>query len=95
MRKVQAEGWFTYRGQAFRVSKALRGFPIALRQSDLSDSLREVLFCHQLVASIDLDNPQLTTHDLNSKCVTYVLARSVTYLPSPTPEREGEPDCWE
>ncbi len=55
MRKVQAEGWFSYHGHAFRVSKALRGLPIALRQSELGDSLREVLFCHQLVTTIDLD----------------------------------------
>jgi transposase InsO family protein len=59
VRKVQAEGWFSYRGKAFRVSKALRGFPIALRQSELGDSLREVLFCHQLFNTIDLDCPQL------------------------------------
>jgi transposase InsO family protein len=57
VRKVQAEGWFTYRGRDFRVSKALRGFPVALRQVDLSDSRREVLFCHQVVAFIDLNNP--------------------------------------
>jgi hypothetical protein len=59
VRKVQAEGWFSYRGRLFRVSKALRGYPIALRQSELGDSLREVLFCHQLITSIDLDHPQL------------------------------------
>jgi hypothetical protein len=58
VRKVQAEGWFSYRGKTFRVSKALRGFPIALRQSELGDSLREVLFCHQLLNTIDLDRPQ-------------------------------------
>src|SRR5260370_931080 len=34
VRKVQAEGWFSYRGKAFRVSNALRGYPIALRQSE-------------------------------------------------------------
>ena len=57
VRKVQAEGWFSYRGKTFRVSKALRGFPIALRQSDPNDSIREVLFCHQLLATIDLNHP--------------------------------------
>jgi transposase InsO family protein len=59
VRKVQAEGWFSYRGRRFRVSKALRGLPVALRQSDQRDSLREVLFCHQPVALIDLDHPQI------------------------------------
>lgn len=59
VRKVQAEGWFSYRGRLFRVSKALRGWPVALRHSELGDSLREVLFCHQLIATIDLNHPQL------------------------------------
>lgn len=57
LRKVQTEGHFTYRGKLFHVSKALRGFPVALRQADASDSRREVLFCHQVVAVIDLDQP--------------------------------------
>src|ERR1700720_4652105 len=59
VRKVQAEGWFSYRGKAFRVSKVLRGYPIALRQSDTGDSLRDVLFCHQLLITIDLNHPLL------------------------------------
>jgi len=59
VRKVQAEGWFSYRGRQFRVTKALRGLPVALRQSDQHDSQREVLFCHQLVALIDLNHPNL------------------------------------
>ncbi len=58
VRKVQAEGWFSYRGRDFRVSKALRGFPVALRPCDAGDSLREVLFCQQQVALIDLNHPQ-------------------------------------
>src|SRR5579863_4914524 len=57
VRKVQAEGWFSYRGRDFRVSKALRGFPVALRQADRSDSRREIRFCHQVVAFIDLNHP--------------------------------------
>ncbi len=44
-------------GRLFRVSKALRGWPVALRQSELGDSLREVLFCHQTITTIDLDPP--------------------------------------
>jgi transposase InsO family protein len=59
VRKVQAQGWFSYRGRMFRVSKALRGYPIALRQSDAADSMREVLFCHQLLTTIDLNHSQL------------------------------------
>jgi len=59
VRRVQAEGWFSYHGRLFRISKALRGLPIALRHSELGDSLREVLFCHQPVALIDLNHSQL------------------------------------
>ena len=55
VRKVQAEGWFSYRGRDFRVSKALRGLPIALRPVPACDSQREVLFCHQLLTLIDLN----------------------------------------
>jgi transposase InsO family protein len=57
VRKVQAEGWFSYREGNFHVSKALRGLPVALRQSDACDAHREVLFCHQPVALIDLNHP--------------------------------------
>jgi hypothetical protein len=57
VRKVQDNSWFTYRGRDFRITKALRGFPIALRQAELSDSRREVLFCHQVVTLIDLNQP--------------------------------------
>lgn len=59
VRRVQAEGWFSYHGRLFRVSKALRGWPVALRQSELGHSLREVLFCHQTITTIDLDPPPL------------------------------------
>ena len=55
VRKVQAEGWFSYRGRGFRVSKALRGLPIALRPLPACDWQRELLFCHQLVGLIDLN----------------------------------------
>jgi len=57
VRKVQAEGWFSYRGRDYRVCKALRGLPVALRQAQTADSRREVIFCHQVVATIDLAHP--------------------------------------
>jgi transposase InsO family protein len=60
LRKVQAEGWVSYRGYAFRVCKALRGLPVALRPVEETDSQREVLFCHQVIARIDLNQTQGT-----------------------------------
>lgn len=59
VRKVQAEGWFSFHGKEFRVSKALRGQPIGLRPAS-ADGRFEVLFCHQLITHIDLAHPDET-----------------------------------
>lgn len=55
VRKVQDQGWFSYRGKLFHLSKAFRGLPVALRPLDSSDSQREVLFCNQVIALVDLN----------------------------------------
>ena len=55
VRTVRAGGWVSYRRHAFRVCKALHGLPIALRPVAEADSQREVLFCHQVIARIDLN----------------------------------------
>jgi transposase InsO family protein len=54
VRMVQAEGWFSFRGHDFRVSKALRGYPIALRVADAQERHWQVFFCHQQITKIDL-----------------------------------------
>jgi len=56
VRKVQAKGELSYRGQIFRISKALRGYPVALRPTQ-HDGILSVHFCHSQVAEIDLRNP--------------------------------------
>ena len=56
VRKVQSNGWFSYRGHEFRVTEALRGLPIALRPVVEADTQREVLFCNQVIARIDLNH---------------------------------------
>jgi transposase InsO family protein len=58
VRMVQAEGWFSFRGRNFRVSKALRGHPIGLRVADAQERCWVVFFCHQPIARIDLAAPQ-------------------------------------
>jgi transposase InsO family protein len=60
VRKVQAEGWVSYRGHAFRVCKGLRGLPIALRPLPDDDAQREVLFCHQVIARLNLNQAHVT-----------------------------------
>jgi transposase InsO family protein len=53
VRKVQAEGNFSFKGKIFRVSKALRGYPIALRPTKI-DGTYSVVFCNQIVKEISL-----------------------------------------
>jgi hypothetical protein len=58
VRKIQAEGWFSFRGRAFRLSKALHGYPVGLRTCDAAERRFEVFFCHQSIAEIDLAHPR-------------------------------------
>jgi hypothetical protein len=43
-----------YRAHEFRLSSALRGQPVGLRPRPDADGQREVLYCHQVIARIDL-----------------------------------------
>jgi len=56
VRKVQAKGELFYRGQVYRIPKALRGYPVALRPTG-QDGILTVCFCQTQVAEIDLRNP--------------------------------------
>lgn len=58
LRKVDSEGRLRYGGHHFRVSKALRGLPVALRPIADDDGQHEMLFCHQVIARIDLKHPE-------------------------------------
>jgi transposase InsO family protein len=53
VRKVQAEGEISFKGKKFRVSKALRGYPIALRPTNV-DGKYSVVFCNQTLKEISL-----------------------------------------
>src|SRR3989338_4604768 len=57
VRKVQAEGLISYQGRAFRLSKAFRALPVALRPTS-EDGILDVFYCHQKVARIDLHQPE-------------------------------------
>lgn len=60
VRRVQAEGWLTFRGRYFRVSKAFRGEAVALRPT-LTDGVWEVFFGPHRIAQIDVR--AATDHD--------------------------------
>lgn len=56
VRKVQDHGALYFRGRVFRTSKALRGYPVALRPTT-TDGQFDVFFCHHKVAQIDFRHP--------------------------------------
>lgn len=58
VRRVQSNGWLSYRGRMLRVSKAFRGYPVALRPNPEHDGLLEVFFCRQRIAQLDLRCPE-------------------------------------
>ena len=56
VRKVQAKGELFYCGHVYRIPKALRGYPVALRPTG-HDGILSVCFYHTQVDTIDLRNP--------------------------------------
>lgn len=57
VRKVQDHGRVSFQGHCFRISKALHGYPVALRPTTESAQW-QVFFCTQCVATIDLRDPR-------------------------------------
>jgi len=57
VRKVADKGWISYRGRAFKLPKAFKGYPVALRPTPRDGEL-EVLFCSHVIARIDLRAPR-------------------------------------
>lgn len=57
IRKVDANGCVAFRGAAYRISRALRGNPVALRPDPEHEGVYAVYFCHQQVRVIDLNAP--------------------------------------
>jgi transposase InsO family protein len=54
VRKVQDDGCISFRGQLFKVGKAFHRYPVGLRPTQI-DGTFEVMFCHQRIATIDLN----------------------------------------
>jgi transposase InsO family protein len=54
VRKVQARGLITFKGQTIRLSPVLRGLPVALVEHQSDDDVFDVFFCHQRIDRIDL-----------------------------------------
>jgi len=70
VRKVQQQGWITFKGRDFKLPKAFAGYPVALRPID-RDGRWEVFFCAQRIAQVDLRDP---LNDI--QCVNHVPERT-------------------
>jgi transposase InsO family protein len=55
VRRVQQEGWVSFRGRDVRVGRAFTGQPVALRPAPDADGLFDVFYCHQRIARVSLD----------------------------------------
>jgi transposase InsO family protein len=53
VRKVDRDGFISFKNRPFRISKALRGEPIALRPT-IEDGVFDVRYCAHRIASLDL-----------------------------------------
>jgi len=53
VRQVQEHGKISFKNRPLRLSKAFRGYPVALRPI-LPDGVWEVYFCAHKIAQIDL-----------------------------------------
>ena len=56
IRKVDVDGFISFRARPWRISKALRGEPVAVRPT-LTDGVFDVFFCAHRVRDIDLRQP--------------------------------------
>lgn len=61
VRKVQAKGEVFFKGKVFRVAKALRGHPVALRPMSI-DGRYAIYFCHQKLKEVQLSDDTTVTH---------------------------------
>jgi len=60
VRKVQDQGRLSYAGRLYRLPKAFKGYPVALRPT-VRDGELEVLFCQHVIARIDLRDPEINS----------------------------------
>jgi transposase InsO family protein len=54
VRKINPDGYFSLRGVHYKISQAFAGQPVAIRPTK-EQHIMDVFFCHQKVASIDLE----------------------------------------
>lgn len=58
VRKVDRDGYISYKNDKYKIGKAFTGDPVALRPTRESNK-RAVYYCDQSIKTIDLDNPNM------------------------------------
>jgi transposase InsO family protein len=61
LRRVQHNGWLSFKGRAVKIPKAFRGKTVALRPT-LTDGRYDIVFRTKLITSIDLSKPMEHPH---------------------------------
>ena len=59
LRKVDSDGFISFRRRWVRVSEALRGQTVALQPDPNQDGVHTVYFCHHAVRTVDLSTLKL------------------------------------
>jgi len=80
VRKVDQKGCISYRNRTWRIGKAFRGQPVALRQSH-EDGRLDVYFCCQKLAQIDL-------REHRTACGFVDIARAMPTTPQARPHQQ-------
>jgi hypothetical protein len=57
VRKVDQEGWLSFKGKNVRVSKSLYGHSVALRASQQTDQVWDIYFSWAKIGQINLADP--------------------------------------
>ena len=65
VRRVQGKGVISFRGRLFHLTKALRGYPVALRPTK-QDGRWRVYFCHQYVSELAFAPARRITHTVST-----------------------------
>lgn len=58
VRKVDESGWLSFKGHSVKVSRALKGHPVAFRADPLNEHIWQLYFCHARIATVKL-HPKL------------------------------------
>jgi transposase InsO family protein len=65
VRKVRSFGVLTWQNRSFGIGRAFSGLPVGI-EATATEGLYTVQFCHQLLGAIDLHQPALSKHQLQS-----------------------------